>query len=203
MNFFYHKYDLPDKVHFNGDIAIDCEAMGLNILRDRLCVVQIGDGYGNAHLVHFPSLDYAAPNLKALLTNEKTIKIFHFGRFDLAIMQHYLGIKLKNIYCTKIASKLSRTYTESHSLRELCSELINVTISKQQQRSDWGAAELTQKQIEYAGSDVLYLHSLRATLNKMLIRENRMKLAQRCFDFLPDRAELDLSGWCDSDIFAH
>ena len=203
MQFFYHAYDLPIDIKFDNDIAIDCEAMGLNILRDRLCVVQIGDGNGNVHLVHFPYPEYAAPNLKKLLINEKVEKIFHFARFDLAIIQHYLSVKLTNIYCTKIASKLSRTYTDSHSLRELCNELLDIKLSKQQQCSDWGAQELTQQQIEYAGSDVLYLHLLRATLNKMLIRENRMELAQKCFDFLPIRAELDLLGWSDLDIFAH
>ncbi|WHQ46559.1 MAG: ribonuclease D [Candidatus Midichloria sp.] len=203
MQFFYHKYDLPEDVEFKNDIAIDCEAMGLNILRDRLCVVQISDGNGSAHLVHFPSAEYAAPNLKKVLSNEKTIKIFHFARFDLAIIEHYLCIKLKNTYCTKIASKLSRTYTDSHSLRELCSELLDIKISKQQQCSDWGAKELTQQQIEYAGSDVLHLHALRAALTKMLIRENRKDLAQQCFDFLPTRAELDLLGWNEKDIFAH
>ncbi|AEI89294.1 MAG: Ribonuclease D [Candidatus Midichloria mitochondrii] len=203
MQFFYHKYDLPKDVEFPDDIAIDCEAMGLNILRDRLCVVQISAGNGTAHLVHFPSAEYAAPNLKKVLSNEKTVKIFHFARFDLAIINHYLSIKLKNIYCTKIASRLSRTYTDAHSLRELCSELLEVKISKQQQCSDWGSKELTQQQIEYAGSDVLYLHSLRRALNEMLVRENRKDLAQQCFDFLPTRAVLDLLGWNGADIFAH
>jgi len=203
MKFFYHKYDLPNDISFENDIAVDCEAMGLNIMRDRLCVVQIGDGMGNAHLVHFPSSQYSAPNLKRLLMNEKITKIFHFARFDLAIVQHYLEVKLKNVYCTKIASKLSRTYTDSHSLRELCSELLDIKISKQQQRSDWGAAELNQQQIEYAGSDVLYLHSLRSILTRMLVREKRVDIAQRCFDFLSTRAELDLIGWNDLDIFAH
>lgn len=203
MQFFYHKYDLPEDVEFPDDIALDCEAMGLNILRDRLCVVQISAGNGTAHLVHFPSAEYAAPNLKKVLSNEKTVKIFHFARFDLAIISHYLSIKLKNIYCTKIASRLSRTYTDAHSLRELCSELLEVKISKQQQCSDWGAKELTQQQIEYAGSDVLYLHALRRALNEMLIRENRKDLAQQCFDFLPTRAVLDLLGWNEADIFAH
>ncbi|MDJ1304651.1 MAG: ribonuclease D [Candidatus Midichloria sp.] len=203
MQFFYHKYDLPEDVEFPDDIAIDCEAMGLNILRDRLCVVQISAGNGTAHLVHFPSAEYAAPNLKKVLSNEKTVKIFHFARFDLAIINHYLNIKLKNIYCTKIASRLSRTYTDAHSLRELCSELLEVKISKQQQCSDWGAKEFTQQQIEYAGSDVLYLHALRRALNEMLVRENRKDLAQQCFDFLPTRAVLDLLGWNEADIFAH
>ncbi|CAG7590799.1 MAG: ribonuclease D [Candidatus Midichloria sp.] len=203
MQFFYHKYDLPEDVEFPDDIAIDCEAMGLNILRDRLCVVQISAGTGTAHLVHFPSAEYAAPNLKKVLSNEKMVKIFHFARFDLAIINHYLGIKLKNIYCTKIASRLSRTYTDAHSLRELCSELLEVKVSKQQQCSDWGTKELTQQQIEYAGSDVLYLHALRTALNEMLIREDRKDLAQQCFDFLPIRATLDLLGWDQTDIFAH
>ncbi|MDJ1257124.1 MAG: ribonuclease D [Candidatus Midichloria sp.] len=203
MQFFYHKYDLPEDVEFPDDIAIDCEAMGLNILRDRLCVVQISAGNGTAHLVHFPSAEYAAPNLKKVLSNEKTVKIFHFARFDLSIINHYLNIKLKNIYCTKIASRLSRTYTDVHSLRELCSELLEVKISKQQQCSDWGVKELTQQQIEYAGSDVLYLHALRRALNEMLVRENRKDLAQQCFDFLPTRAVLDLLGWNEADIFAH
>ena len=203
MQIFYHAYDLPVDVKFHNDIAIDCEAMGLNILRDRLCVVQISDGNGHVHLVHFPFPEYAAPNLKKILSNEKIVKIFHFARFDLAVIQHYLDIKLDNIYCTKIASKLSRTYTDSHSLRELCSELVDVKISKQQQCSDWGTQELTQQQIEYASSDVLYLHLLRSALNKILVRENRMELAQKCFNFLPTRVELDLLGWGNLDIFAH
>jgi ribonuclease D len=203
MRFFYYKYDLPDDLLLEGDIAVDCEAMGLNIIRDRLCAVQISNGNNTAHVIHFPDNNYSAPNLKRLLTNSQRTKIFHFGRFDIAIIYHYMKIELKNIFCTKIASRLCRTYTDSHSLRELCSELLNVKISKQQQCSDWGAPDLTQPQIEYAGSDVLHLHNLKSALTEKLIRERRLDLAQECFNFLTTRAKLDLLGWDNFDIFSY
>lgn len=201
--FFYYKYDLPDSLKIEGDIAIDCEAMGLKIKRDRLCVVQIGDGKGNAHVVHFPTADYSATNLKKLLSNEKSTKIFHYARFDVAIIKQYLDVEVKNIFCTKIASKLSRTYTDHHGLKELCNELLDIKISKYFQSSDWGKDELVQSQIEYAGSDVLYLHSLKQILIQMLNRSSRMEMAQKCFDFLNTRVDLDLEGWDELDIFAH
>lgn len=177
--------------------------MGLNHLRDRLCVVQLSDESGNAHVVHFPKKEYNCPNLKKLLCDESRVKIFHFGRFDIAIIHYYLNIELKNIYCTKTASRLARTYTDQHSLKDLCHELLGVKISKQQQTSDWGASKLTQEQIDYAASDVLYLHALRVKLDVMLKREGRAEIAKKCFDFLPTRADLDLIGWPELDIFAH
>lgn len=186
-----------------GDIAIDTEAMGLDNHRDRLCVVQLSDGNGDAHLVHFPTKKFDCPNLKKLLTDKNRVKLFHFARFDVAILTHYLNIKLENIYCTKIASRLCRTFTDSHGLKDLCGELLNIKISKQQQSSDWGAAELNHEQLTYAAADVLYLHALRDKLNAMLIREDRMELAEECFKFLPSRAALDLLGWDEFDIFVH
>jgi ribonuclease D len=203
MTNYYYKYDLPGDLNLQGDLAIDTEAMGLNNLRDRLCVVQISDGNGDAHVVHFPEAKFACPNLKRLLADRKRVKLFHFARFDVAIIQHYLGVDLENIYCTKIASKLCRTYTDKHGLRDLCSELVNVKISKQEQSSDWGADELRQEQIDYAASDVLYLHALRDVLDSMLKREGRYELAYECFNFLPTRAKLDLLGWPEHDIFSH
>jgi ribonuclease D len=199
----YHKFDLPADLKLKGDIAIDTEAMGLQYHRDRLCVVQVSDGNGEAHLVHFPQPNYEAPNLKRFLSDESRVKIFHFARFDLAMIDYYLGITINNVYCTKTASRLARTYTNAHSLKELCSEILGIKISKQQQTSDWGAAELSNEQISYAAADVLYLHGLRTTLDEMLARENRKDLAQECFKFLPTRAKLDLLGWGDMDIFAH
>ncbi len=186
-----------------GDLAIDTEAMGLNNHRDRLCVVQISDGNGDAHVIHFPTVKFEAPNLKALLQDEKRVKIFHYARFDVAILMHYLKVDLNNIYCTKIASRLSRTFTDQHGLKDICHDLLNVKISKQQQTTDWGAEELTKDQIAYAASDVLHLHELRNKLSPMLKREGRMELAQKCFDFIPSRAKLDLLGWVDFDIFQH
>ncbi len=177
--------------------------MGLDNRRDRLCLVQISDGNGEAHLVHFPTKKFDAPNLKKLLTDKKRVKLFHFGRFDIAILTHYLKIEIENIYCTKIASRLCRTFTDGHGLKDLCFELLNVKISKQQQSSDWGALKLSHEQLTYAASDVLYLHALRTKLNVMLKREGRMHTAQRCFDFLPTRSALDLFGWNEFDIFAH
>jgi ribonuclease D len=203
MTNYYYKYDLPSDLNLQGDLAIDTEAMGLNNLRDRLCVVQISDGNGDAHIIHFPEAKFDCPNLKRLLMDGERAKIFHFARFDVAILQHYLAIELDNIYCTKIASKLCRTYTDKHGLKDLCLELINVKISKQEQTSDWGAEELRQEQIDYAASDVLYLHALRDALNSMLKREGRYELARECCNFIPTRARLDLLGWLDHDIFSH
>jgi ribonuclease D len=177
--------------------------MGLNNHRDRLCVVQLSDGNGDAHLVQFESGKYHAPNLCALLTDPARVKIFHFGRFDIALMKHYLGVTTAPVYCTKIASKLTRTFTDRHGFKDLCRDLLGVEVSKQQQSSDWGAAELKPEQLEYAASDVLHLHLLRAKLNELLAREGRTELAQKCFEFLPARALLDLEGWPEIDIFAH
>jgi len=196
--------DLPDGLDLGSCVAIDSETMGLNPHRDRLCVVQLSSGDGNAHLVQFKEGDgYQAPNLKKLLADPSVEKLFHFARFDVAILQKYLGVTCRPIYCTKIASKLVRTYTDRHGLKALCSELLDVDLSKQQQSSDWGKSTLTQAQLQYAASDVLYLHQLRAILDGMLEREGRKDMAQACFDFLPTRAQLDLSGWPDVDVFSH
>jgi ribonuclease D len=199
---YLHAGDLPESVVFQGDIAVDTEAMGLNNLRDRLCLVQLSDGQGDEHLVQF-SGDYSAPRLKALLINPGKVKLFHFARFDVAILQHYLGVTTTPIYCTKIASRLVRTFTDRHGFKDLCRDLIQVDVSKQQQTSDWGAPTLSPEQMEYAASDVRYLHRLRDKLNGMLEREGRVELAQACFNFLPARAQLDLAGWPEFDIFAH
>ncbi len=177
--------------------------MGLNNLRDRLCVVQISDGNGDAHLVHFPEPNYDAPNLKKLLSDSSRTKLFHFARFDVAIIKHYLDVDIAPVYCTKIASKLARTYTDRHGFKELCKELIAQDISKQQQSSNWGAPELNEAQIGYAAADVLYLHKLREKLEEMLEREGRAELAKRAMDVVPLRAELDLAGWIETDIWAH
>ena len=200
----FHEEDLPAGVLADGPVAVDTETMGLVTIRDRLCVVQISDGKGDEHLVRFaPDSDYDAPNLKAVLADPARLKLFHFARFDLAAIEYYLGVEATPCYCTKIASKLVRTYTDRHGLAKLCQELLSVDISKQQQSSDWGAEKLTKAQIDYAASDVLHLHKLRDALNVMLLREDRMDIAQACFDFLPTRAQLDLAGWPDTDIFAH
>ncbi|WP_299966527.1 ribonuclease D [uncultured Roseobacter sp.] len=201
----HHVYqnDLPSDLDLGPAVAIDCETMGLHPHRDRLCVVQLSGGDGTAHLVQIAKGQTEAPNLCRLLADENVLKLFHFGRFDIAAMHHAFGTLAAPVYCTKIASRLVRTYTDRHGLAKLLQELLNIDISKQQQSSDWGAAELTQAQVEYAASDVLYLHQLRDALNEMLEREGRMDLAQRCFDFLPTRAQLDLDGWPDTDIFAH
>lgn len=198
-----HQYDLPADISFSGALAVDTETLGLNLNRDRLCVVQLSAGDGDAHLVHFPTPDYDAPNLKRVLGDQGLTKIFHFARFDLAVIRRDLGVTCRPVYCTKVASRLVRTFTDRHGLRDLCRDLLEVEISKQQQSSDWGAPELTEAQIAYAASDVLYLHRLRETLEVMLAREGRSELAQACFDFLPWRAELDLAGWPEVDIFAH
>ncbi len=186
-----------------GDIAIDTEAMGLQNRRDRLCLVQLSTGDGNAHLVKFERDRYDAPNLKRLLSNADTMKLFHFARFDVSIIRLYLGVLIQPLYCTRTASKLVRTFTDRHGLKDLCRDLLGKEISKQQQSSDWGAPELTKEQQEYAANDVLYLHQLRESLDKMLVREGRADLARTCFNFIPARAMLDLAGWADVDIFAH
>jgi ribonuclease D len=203
MTNFLHHGDLPAGVDFGDAAAVDSEAMGLRIGRDPLCVVQLSSGDGNAHVVQLSRPDYDAPNLKRLLTDPKVLKIFHFGRFDIAMFQHYLGVTTTPVYCTKIASKLARTYTDRHGLKDVTKELLNVDISKAQQSSDWGQAALTPEQQAYAASDVLNLHAIKAKLDAMLAREGRAALAQACFDFLPARAKLDIAGWEDVDIFAH
>jgi len=198
-----HKGDLPAGVDFGASVAIDTETMGLNPLRDRLCLAQLSAGDGNCHLVQFAPGAYKTPNLNALLINPKVLKIFHFGRFDIAMLAHYLGAVAAPVYCTKIASKLARTFTDKHGLKDLCRELIGVELSKQQQTSDWGAPTLTEDQKRYAASDVLHLHALRAKLDEILIREGRQQLAQACFAFLPTRAFLDLTGFENAEIFEH
>ena len=195
--------DLPDDLDLGPVVAIDCETMGLNPHRDRLCVIQMSGGDGNAHLVQVAKGQTSAPNLCAMLQNPDVLKLFHFGRFDIAAMQNAFGVVTAPVYCTKIASKLIRTYTDRHGLKYLLQELLNVDISKHQQSSDWGAQTLTDAQLDYAASDVLHLHALRDELNKRLIREARMDVAQACFDFLPARAGLDLAGWPEQDIFVH
>jgi len=204
MSVFLHEEDLPADVLGPGPVAIDTETMGLITPRDRLCLVQISDGSGDEHLVRFSSTsDYAAPNLKKVLADPERIKLYHFARFDLAAIRHYLGVWAAPVYCTKTASRLIRTYTDRHGLKELVRELLGQDISKQQQSSDWGADELSDAQKDYAASDVRFLHQLRAGLDIRLEREGRAALAQACFDFLPARAELDLAGWPEIDIFAH
>ena len=198
-----YKNDLPDNLIIEGDIAVDTEAMGLNYNRDRLCLIQIADSLGQVYLVHFKDRDYSAKNLLRILTNPATIKIFHYARFDLAMIYKYLGVALKNIFCTKIASKLCRTYSHYHSLAELCMEFLNVKISKNQQTSDWGALRLTHEQLKYAVNDVLYLHRLRDLLLIKLQREKRLNIAIECFRFLPFKVKLDLLGWGNHDIFSH
>jgi ribonuclease D len=201
----FHEEDLPAEVIFaDGPVAVDTEAMGLLPGRDRLCVVQLSDGKGDEHLVRFKrDSDYAAPNLKVLLSDPNRLKLYHFARFDVGIMQAYLGILAAPLYCTRTASRLVRTYTDRHGLKDLVKELLNVDVSKQQQTSDWGADELSDAQREYAASDVRYLHQLKAKLDERLEREDRVALAQACFDFLPARALLDIAGWAEQDIFAH
>ena len=204
MTVYFHEEDLPEGAIGPGPVAIDTETMGLNPLRDRLCLVQISDGKGDEHLVRFgPGSRYDAPVLKAILTDPDRLKLFHFARFDIAAMQQALGVVTAPVYCTKIASKLVRTYTDRHGLKDLLRELLNVDISKQQQSSDWGAADLSDAQLSYAASDVLHLHAVKAKLEDMLAREGRTGLAAACFAFLPARAALDLSGWAEEDIFAH
>ncbi len=199
----YHIDDIPGNLKLKGDLAIDTEAMGLNNHRDRLCVLQLADELNDIHLVHFKNRNYNAPNLKKLLTDKSRVKIFHYARFDVAIIQKYLEIDIENIFCTKIASKLCRTYTNHHSLLELCNELLGVKISKQQQSSDWGAESLNKKQLNYAAQDVKYLHQLYDNMSSLLLRENKMEIAEACFKFLPTKTKLDLLGWLEHDIFSH
>lgn len=204
MTVYFHEEDLPAGVLAEGSVAVDTETMGLITPRDRLCVVQISDGGGDEHLVRFaPGSQYDAPNLKAVLTDPARLKIFHFGRFDIAALHHYLGVLTAPVYCTKIASRLIRTYTDRHGLKELVRELLGQEISKQQQSSDWGGPVLSEAQRDYAASDVRYLHQLKEELDRRLEREGRMELARACFDFLPHRALLDLAGWPEIDIFSH
>ena len=198
-----HKGDLPDGFDLGSLVAIDSETLGLNPQRDRLCLVQLSSGDGTAHMVQFEAGKYDAPNLKRLLTDPKVTKLFHFARFDVAMFKQYLGVVTAPIYCTKIASKLVRTYTDKHGLKDIVRELLNVDLSKEQQSSDWGAPELSEKQLAYAANDVAYLHRLKDVLDGMLAREGRSALARACFDFLPTRSQLDLAGWEDVDIFEH
>tara|TARA_R110000868_G_scaffold56546_14_gene175067 strand:- start:1782 stop:2393 length:612 start_codon:yes stop_codon:yes gene_type:complete len=198
-----HKGDLPDGLSFGASVAVDTETMGLNPHRDPLCLVQLSAGDGNAHLVQLDRETYDAPNLRRLMGNPDVLKIFHFARFDVAQMQRYLNVVTTPVYCTKIASKLVRTYTDRHGLKDLARETVGVDMSKAQQSSDWGADKLTEAQLAYAASDVLYLHGIKAVLDEMLVRENRTELAKACFAFLPVRAALDLAGWPEEDIFAH
>jgi ribonuclease D len=203
MNYQLHRGDLPEGLLFGDAVAIDTEAMGLNPHRDRLCLVQLSRGDGDAHLVQFPPGCYNAPNLKRLLGDPEIVKLFHFARFDIAMLYHYLGVMPQPLYCTKIASRLVRTFTDRHGLRDLCRDLLGVDLKKEQQSSDWGAPSLSEEQLRYAASDVLHLHALRERLDGMLAREGRTALAQSCFEFLPARALLDLAGWPEQDIFAH
>ena len=198
-----HKGDLPDGLELGPRVAVDTETLGLNPTRDRLCLVQLSAGDGSAHLVQFAPGAYAAPRLRELLADRGVIKLFHFARFDLGMIYHYLGVMAAPVYCTKIASRLARTFTDRHGLRDLCKDLLNIELSKQQQSSDWGSPNLTEQQLAYAANDVAYLHRLKDALDVMLEREGRQHLAQACFDFLPARAELDLAGWAEGDIFAH
>jgi ribonuclease D len=198
-----HRGDLPDLSRYTGSVAIDTETMGLNPHRDRLCVVQLSSGDGTADVVQIPKDHTDAPNLKALLANPNITKIFHYARFDLAVLFQTFGVMPQPVYCTKIASRLTRTYTDRHGLKDLVREILNLDLSKQQQSSDWGAPQLNEAQLAYAASDVLHLHALRERLDAMLVREGRTELAQACFDFLPTRAKLDLGGWELDDIFAH
>ena len=198
-----YQNDLPAELKFENSIAIDTETQGLLLQRDRLCLIQLSDGNGDAHLVQFSANQYDAPNLKKLLNNRKTLKIFHFARFDIAAIKAYLEVDCSPVFCTRIASRLTRTYTDKHGLKDLCSELLGIEISKQQQQSDWASNDLSVEQQKYAAADVLYLHQLMKILKDRLIREDRAELAQACFDFLPSQAELDLKGWNNEDIFAH
>jgi ribonuclease D len=203
MSVTYHIGDLPAGLDLGPVVAIDTETMGLSLVRDRLCVVQLSAGDGNAHVVHFPRAEYAAPNLVRLFSDAGVVKLFHFARFDLAMIRRHFGVRCDPVFCTKIASKLVRTNTDRHGLKDLCRDLLGVELSKQQQTSDWGAAELSPEQLAYAASDVLHLHQLKARMEALLDREGRRDLAQACFRFLPARADLDLAGWDGEDIFTH
>lgn len=203
MTVHFHEGDLPNGLDLGPEVAIDSETMGLRFRRDPLCVVQLSAGDGDAHVVRLARPGYDCPNLKRLLTDPKVLKLFHFGRFDIGMFQLHLGVETRPVYCTKIASKLARTYTDRHGLKDVVRELVGVDLSKAQQSSDWGAAELSPAQLEYAASDVLYLHAAKVKLDQMLAREGRAELARQCFDFLPSRSALDLAGWDETDIFAH
>ena len=198
-----YKNDLDDGIVFKGDVAIDTEAMGLDPARDRLCLIQIFDGETDCHMVQFENSNTESPNLIKLLNNENIQKIFHYARFDMAALKHALKIDVKNVYCTKIASKIARTYTNSHGLKDICKELLEVEISKKKQSSDWGNVSLSKEQVAYAANDVIHLHNIRSKLNEILEREKRFELADACFKFLPTRVALDLKGWVDKDIFSH
>ena len=198
-----YKGDLPPGLDFGSSVAVDTETLGLVPRRDKLCLVQLSAGDGNAHLVQLDRGSYDAPNLKALFTNPDVTKIFHYARFDVAVIKHYLGVDTAPLYCTKIASKLTRTYTDRHGLKDLVKELLGIELNKQQQSSDWGAHMLSDSQKQYAAQDVVYLHELKARLDQMLSREGREAVARACFDFIPTRAALDLSGWTEEDVFAH
>ena len=203
MTIYYHQQDLPDGIDLGDTIAIDTETRGLNITRDRLCLVQVSGGDGHAHLIQFDGGNWNAPNLAKQLGDDNRLKIMHYARFDMAVVKHYLGVDMTPVYCTKIASKLVRTYTDKHGLANLCRELLSLELSKQQQSSDWANPTLSDAQQEYAAADVLYLHDLKEKLDTMLIREDRMALAQQCFKFLPTRAELDIMGFEATDMFSH
>ena len=198
-----YRGDLPKGLNFDRAVAVDCESQGLHPHRDRLCMVQLSAGDGNAHLVHFPEPEFDAPNLKAVLADKRITKIFHYARFDIGIIRQYLGVMPMPVYCTKIASRLVRTYTDRHGLKDLCKELLGIELSKEQQSSDWAAEKLSPAQIRYAAADVLHLHALKEKLDAMLAREDRVRLAESCFVFLPVRAELDLAGFEAEDLFAH
>ena len=198
-----YKNDLPINIKFEGSIALDTETMGLNISNDRLCLIQISDGNGNSYIVQFLKNSYDSPNLKKILDDESILKIFHYARFDVAIIKKNLGIMCKPIYCTKIASKLARTFTDRHGLKDLCKDLLKINLNKQNQTSDWGNDSLTKNQLEYAANDVLYLHEIKNKLDKIIKREGKQHLAKACFEFLTTRAEFDLLGWQDKDIFQH
>jgi ribonuclease D len=203
MTVYLHEGDLPAGLDLGPEVAVDSETMGLRFRRDPLCVVQLSAGDGDAHVVRLQRPGYDCPNLKRLMADRDVLKIFHFGRFDIGMVELHLGVETGPVYCTKIASKLARTYTDRHGLKDVARELAGIDLSKAQQSSDWGAAELSQAQLDYAASDVLHLHVIKDRLNQMLVREGRMALAQACFDFLPTRARLDLAGWDEMDIFAH
>ncbi|MEZ5813911.1 MAG: ribonuclease H-like domain-containing protein [Alphaproteobacteria bacterium] len=203
MSIKLHKGDIPANITFGDTLAVDTETLGLDLNRDPLCLVQISAGDGNAHIVQLDRETYDAPNLKNLLSDKKVLKIFHYARFDIAVIKKNLGIDCAPVYCTRTASRLTRTYTDKHGLKQCCRELLGIELNKQQQSSDWGAAKLSDQQLEYAANDVYHLHTLKEKLDTMLKRENRIDLAEKCFDFLPVRATLDLAGWPDEDIFAH
>ena len=200
---YFHKNDLPTEIKFQDSVAVDSETLGLRPERDPLCLVQLSSGDGNAHLIQLDRDNYDAPNLKKILTDKNCLKIFHFARFDVAVFKKYLNIDCEPIYCTKIASKLVRTYTDKHGLKDLCKETLNIDLSKQQQSSNWGAEELTEDRKKYAASDVIYLHEIKSKLDQQLIKMNRQALADQCFSFINTRVDLDLKGWPDIDIFSH